>query len=460
VLEILCRDENERKRPTRALPRHMFAGRKHVGNNPAEEILVALNEESALLVCQSTVRKTRIDGVMGDEPPSDELAADIEAIDDRPVVVLKITGSGFDRERSQHVLAFANNVLSRQYAPNARIFKPPDLCWSSRPEFDSRLQPRSLGVYVVLEIGDAMLDLHTIGYEQAASGEIEAREGLLMFNTMARWCVAVGLATVAAAMPSPSAAAGPTLVVSANGVTQTFDRDALLARSDVAEISTTRDVAYGTRRSYRAVPLANLMKGIDIPADAVVEAMAKDGYVSQLPRSLVEGSDPEAVGYVAIEPAGEPWPPMPGKDASAGPFYVVWIGAQAATVPPGNWPYHVVTLSVQDPPTKRWPALVVDPMLPALDPARRGQALFVSKCLNCHTLNHAGLATMGPDMNGPMNPTEYLTDTGLRALIRDPQSVRAWPELAMPSFSRDDLSDEDITLIIAYLRHMAGRKGR
>ena len=279
-----------------------------------------------------------------------------------------------------------------------------------------------------------------------------------MFGTVVRWCVAFGLATVAATVPSPSTAAGPTLDISANGVARTFDRDALLARPDVLEITTTRDVAYGAHRSYQAVPLANLMKGIDIPPDAVVEAMAKDGYTSQLSRTLVEGSDPEAVGYVAIEPAGAPWPAMPGKDASAGPFYVVWIGARAATLPAGNWPYHVVTLSVQEAPTKRWPALVVDQTLPALDPARRGQALFVSKCLNCHTLNRAGLATMGPDLNVPMNPTEYLTDAGLRALIRDPQSVRAWPELAMPSFSRDELSDEDIALIVAYLRHMAGRK--
>jgi len=280
-----------------------------------------------------------------------------------------------------------------------------------------------------------------------------------MFNTMLGWCVAVGLATVAAAMPL-STAAEPTLAVSANGVTRTFDRDALLARSDIAEIATTRDVAYGAPRRYRAVPLANLMKGIDIPADAVVEATAEDGYVSQLGRELVEGNDPGAVGYLAIEPAREPWPPMPGKDASAGPFYVVWIGAHAATVAPSNWPYHVVTLSVEDAPTKRWPALVVDPMLPALDPARRGQALFVSKCLNCHTLNRAGLATIGPDLNLPMNPTEYLTEMGLRALIRDPQSVRAWPELAMPGYSQHDLSDEDIGLIVAYLRHMAGRKSR
>jgi hypothetical protein len=66
---------------------------------------------------------------------------------------------------------------------------------------------------------------------------------------------------------------------------------------------------------------------------------------------------------------------------------------------------------------------------------------------------------MGPDLNVTMKPAEYLTDTGLRALVRDLQMVRAWPELAVPG-GRDDLSEEDIALTVAYLRHMAGWKSR
>src|SRR6516162_2467800 len=50
---------------------------------------------------------------MSDDSPRDELTADIKAIDNRPVVVLKIAGSGLDGERSQHVPAFSTNVLWR-----------------------------------------------------------------------------------------------------------------------------------------------------------------------------------------------------------------------------------------------------------------------------------------------------------------------------------------------------------
>jgi hypothetical protein len=55
-----------------------------------------------------------------------------------------------------------------------------------------------------------------------------------------------------------------------------FDRDALLARTDVVEITTSRDVAYRTSRTYRAVALAKLFDGVTIPPDAVVEAAAQD----------------------------------------------------------------------------------------------------------------------------------------------------------------------------------------
>jgi cytochrome c len=37
-------------------------------------------------------------------------------------------------------------------------------------------------------------------------------------------------------------------------------------------------------------------------------------------------------------------------------------------------------------PLSRWPQLAVDSALPANDPARAGQALFIVQCLTCHKL--------------------------------------------------------------------------
>ena len=243
------------------------------------------------------------------------------------------------------------------------------------------------------------------------------------------------------------------------GETRQFSRDALLARPDVASVEIANDVAYGKAMRFRAVPLAALLAGFSLPADSVIETVALDGFAAHLPIDLATSTDSaKAIAWVAIEPADAPWPPLPGKTASAGPFYIVWTGAAAATIRSEQWSYQVAKLESQPSPAARWPVLGVDPALPANHPIREGQALFVTQCLPCHMLNGAGSGTIGPDMNKPMNPTEYMTHAGLHALIRDPRSVRHWPGQAMPGFAADQMSDREIDLVIEYLAHMTARR--
>ena len=57
-----------------------------------------------------------------------------------------------------------------------------------------------------------------------------------------------------------------------------------------------------------------------------------------------------------------------------------------------------------------------------------------------------------------MNPTEYMTEAGLRALIRNPQAVYDYPHSGMDAFLTTLLPDTDIDDLIAYLRYMARHK--
>jgi len=255
------------------------------------------------------------------------------------------------------------------------------------------------------------------------------------------------------------AAAQPMIELTIGGSTRSFSRAALLARPDAAEIHVPRDVAYGTSTTYRAVPLADLLDSTRLPADSVLEARATDGFAAQLPMDLVSNRDPAAaVAWLAVEDPVKPWPNLPGKSVSAGPFYLVWVGREAASVRSEQWPYQIAKLATQPSPSTRWPVLAVDPALPATDPVRAGQGLFITQCLACHRLNHAGSADTGPDLNVPMNPVEYFQPAALRRYIRNPASVRDWPGRAMPAFPRDQLSDREIDLIVAYLAYMAQRK--
>jgi mono/diheme cytochrome c family protein len=256
-----------------------------------------------------------------------------------------------------------------------------------------------------------------------------------------------------------SIAAQPTINLTIGSKTQSFGAAELLARPDVAEIHVAQDVSYGKSATYRAVPLADLLDTTALPADSVLEARATDGFAAQLPMDLVRNRDPAtAVAWLAVEDTAHPWPKLPGKQVSAGPFYLVWVGSQAASVRSEQWPYQIAQLATQPSPSARWPVLAVDPALPATDPVRAGQSLFITQCLVCHRFNHAGSADTGPDLAVPMNPVEYFQPAALHRYIRNPASVRDWPGRTMPAFAPNQLSDREIDLIVAYLAYMAQRK--
>ena len=259
--------------------------------------------------------------------------------------------------------------------------------------------------------------------------------------------------------PIPAQAAEPAFTVEVGGAVHVFTRSQLLADPALTEIQVAHDNAYLAPMRYRALPLDHLLAGFDLPRDQILESVASDGYIGLLPVDLV--LHPKAGGaraYLAIEPPDAPWPVLPNGKASAGPFYIVWLNPEASGVRAEQWPYMVVTVRNTDSPAKRWPALGVDPALPADDPMRAGQALFVIECLPCHKLNHAGSANVGPDLNLPENPTEYFQPGALHRYIRDPASLRHWPAMRMKGFSASNLSDREIDEIIAYLGHMASRK--
>ncbi|WP_071332805.1 c-type cytochrome [Burkholderia contaminans] len=254
------------------------------------------------------------------------------------------------------------------------------------------------------------------------------------------------------------ASAQSALELETDGTARALTRQTLLARPDAADIHVPRDIAYGKPMTFRAVPFADLL-GDGLPADGVLETRAADGFAAQLPLDLVRRRTPAgAVPWLAIEDPAHPWPKLPGKQVSAGPFYLVWLGPGASSVRGEQWPYQIVRITIESSPLARWPSLAVDAALPANDPARAGQRLFVTQCLACHRLDGAGSSHAGPDLNTPMNPVDYFQAAALRRYIRNPASVRDWPGRSMPAFPPDQLSDRELDQIVAYLAYMARRK--
>jgi len=270
-------------------------------------------------------------------------------------------------------------------------------------------------------------------------------------------CVMAALIVGFAPFRAQAQATEPTLGLQIGERSVSIARQALLSHPAIREVDIATDPSYRRTMRYRAVPLAALFAGFALPDSASLEGKASDGFVAQIPLAPALGQG-GALALLAIEPADAPWPNLPGKNASAGPFYLVWTGEKAQGIGPEQWPYMLASLAIVQPPAARWPQIAVDRALPPSAPARLGQELFVKHCFACHRMNGGGEATVGPDLNLPMNPVEYFQPQALRRYLRDPASVRSWPDQKMPAIGRDQLADAELEQVIVYLQHMASRR--
>jgi mono/diheme cytochrome c family protein len=249
----------------------------------------------------------------------------------------------------------------------------------------------------------------------------------------------------------------PALTVTTGGNTGSYAPAALLALPSAATIKIPDDVAYKRDMTYHAVPVAAVLAGVR--ADDTIRFVTRDGFVASLPAAALLATGDGAVAYLAIESTDAPWPPLKAGDAAtAGPFYVVWLRPERGAIVPEQWPYQVVRIEAVAPLAKRFPMLAPAATLSARSPVRHGFDVYIKNCSVCHTLNLGGDSTVGPDLNVPYNPTEYMRPDALRRLIRDPQSLRKWPGARMPAFGVKVVSDRDLTDLVAYLQHMADRR--
>ena len=234
---------------------------------------------------------------------------------------------------------------------------------------------------------------------------------------------------------------------------RTWQSAELLAHPQAEPIEIAADVSYERPMHYRAVPLAALLTEV-APGDHL-QVVALDGFAAEIPAALILNSN-GAKAWLAVEDPAQPWPPLADGKPSAGPFYLVWQNPEASQIGPEQWPYQIAAIRKLAPVAERFPAL-----LPAEDASadvRAGFALYQKHCMACHRLNAAGDSAFAPDLNIPHNPTEYFAEGFLAAYIRDPQSLRRWPQGKMPGFSEAVLNEAELRQLLGYLQHMATRK--
>ncbi len=249
-------------------------------------------------------------------------------------------------------------------------------------------------------------------------------------------------------------AAESQLTVTRGARSESYTLSDLLKHPAVINVSTdASDEAYKRPMRYVAIPIETLVGALQ--DDEEVQFVALDGYAPVIDAKRLRGIG-AARAYLAIEPSAAAWPPLGAGKSSAGPFYLVWSNAAGAGVSPSEWPYQIATIRLQQSLAGRFPLIVPDES--ASKDTWSGFHAYGKQCLPCHTINRQGEASMGPDLNVPMNPTEYFTESGLKRFVRDPKSVRDWSGSVMPGFDAGRLSETELDHVIAYLKHMAGKK--
>ena len=143
------------------------------------------------------------------------------------------------------------------------------------------------------------------------------------------------------------------LALAGRKTTLVESRATLLASPEARDVELF-DPVYGRTATYRAIPMATLLRRLDITVDDYVQARATDDFSIAIPAHLLAFGDPARMqAFLAIEDPAAPWPKIPGKPYSAGPFAIVWKLGPSVTVSSEYWAYRLAALGVTDSPVRR-----------------------------------------------------------------------------------------------------------
>lgn len=237
-----------------------------------------------------------------------------------------------------------------------------------------------------------------------------------------------------------------------------------MTRKDLAEkIPSTSLVVKNPTTSqtvtYQGVALPSLLSlafGDRWKSAELVKFEARDGYQPVMPVAVIQ----KHTGLMAYADAGAdqllPIGDGHGGRVNPGPFYLVWENlkdVQAKNEAWLQWPWQLVRIELTSV-EREYPRTAPPPG--ASESVLRGFNSYLGHCSKCHQINGEG-GSVGPELNAPVNVTEYWQAEWLPRFIADPQSIRHNSKMIGFQSGSPDKSAE-IDDIIAYLRAMKDRK--
>jgi cytochrome c2 len=211
----------------------------------------------------------------------------------------------------------------------------------------------------------------------------------------------------------------------------------------------------GVMMDYYGIRLCDLLSDYSINSRHTLEFIAKDNFSVLIEaKYALDCDDKASIAYLVIEPDHK-WPILFNHtNTTAGPYAIIWTNPERSYISDEYWAWSVIKIVEHTVVDK---SIVIEP--PKDIPQFRkkqilnGYKVYISHCSSCHTINHKGKASIGPDLTSPKNPFDYYPDIHqLKQFIRDPQSVRQIPNGRMSGSSYIGLNDDDLDDLISYFK--------
>ncbi len=205
-------------------------------------------------------------------------------------------------------------------------------------------------------------------------------------------------------------------------------------------------------KRYRAIPLHTMLdlvygKAWRKVSYTHVVFVDQDGYRQVVKSVLLE----EKGAYVAIEDVDDrKWEGITPEGEGAGPFYLFWRGKDQSLANEYPWLRQLASIQFfkfED----QYPDVIPKYAKPGSS-TYRGFEIFRDECIRCHAINRQG-GKLGPDLNAPMNITEYRSSEMVKAMIKEPSKYRY---TVMPDHPH--LEEKDIDDLFKYLKAKKGKR--
>ncbi|TXD34917.1 cytochrome c [Lujinxingia vulgaris] len=274
---------------------------------------------------------------------------------------------------------------------------------------------------------------------------------------MSRWnrttvmMVAVALVLMGGGCEAPDVASG-------DGATLIFAQGSEeVARKKIPEGPTEQvsvdDPYYEKTKTFRAVPLLPLLQEAFGMTSAELERQdfvleAIDGYAAPVTGARL--SEPGA--YLAFQDMeySPRWETIGPGQVDPAPLYLIWTEEHQRDTATYPRPWQLRRIIITSPESSR--ELSAPLGLDKGHEAWAGYELFQARCVQCHAINRSG-GRVGPELNLPMNITEYRER---EQTLRFIQNAQAFRYSQMPAF--DDLSQAQLDSLWSYLEAMRDRK--